>query len=324
MQEHIEPIIIDHLQNIRKNNPDDLFICCASFEERSTSSILKMADDFKVKYSVIIIIEEPQYELEIMYHLQKIQRELVKRTTERLFIISCQRQNPSDELIQLREIWKYIPKKTDSGNLNITVDISGFTKIYLLEMLQFLIVELGIRMPRILHTTQSYLPTKLTKGVEEVDLISNFIGEPSPGKETLLILFLGFEPERALTVWENFYPSKTIALLTNPPRDNNFKYLKYAHDNNSYLISRPSVEVRDVPSDNAYEVQQVLESIWKESSELFNIIIGPFGTKPQTIGVFLFWLEHREVQIVYSFPVEYTKSYLRRNPGYTMLIPIAN
>jgi hypothetical protein len=54
------------------------------------------------------------------------------------------------------------------------------------------------------------------------------------------------------------------------------------------------------------------------------MIIGPFGTKPQTVGIFVFWLEHPRVQIVYSFPTEYTKSYLNRKPGKTMLLPLSN
>jgi glycosyltransferase involved in cell wall biosynthesis len=39
-----------------------------------------------------------------------------------------------------------------------------------------------------------------------------------------------------------------------------------------------------------------------EVRDSYNVVIGPFGTKPQTVGVFLFCLEHPKVQVVYSFP----------------------
>ncbi len=316
-----EPIEVECLTRFNENGPDDLFICCASFEDRCISSVSKMADDFRTRFSVIFLIEEPLYEEEINEHLRKLQIELSKRTIERVLIISCQRQNPMDGLTQFKDIWKYYQLKGSEPPF-ITIDISGFTKIYLLELLHYLVTKLNLGIPRIIHTTQDYRPTKLTKGVEEIITMPNFFGNPSSERQTLLILFLGFEPERALTVWEYFYPLKTIALLTNPPRNGRIKYLQYAKENNSYLLSRPSVEVRNVPPDDPYKVRNVLNAIWDDTQDSFNMIIGPFGTKSQTVGVFLFWLEHPEAQVVYSFPVDYTRSYLRRKPGPTLLLPL--
>jgi len=65
------------------------------------------------------------------------------------------------------------------------------------------------------------------------------------------------------------------------------------------------------------------EAIHNDTRGLFNMVIGPFGTKPQVVGVFLFCLEHPKVQVVYSFPVNYTRSYLQRKPGPTLLLPLA-
>jgi len=316
-----EPIKVGSLKRLNEDGPDDFFICCASFEDRCLSSISKLADDFQTRFSVIFVIEEPLYEKEVGDHLRKLRLELSERTIERVLVISCQRQNPMDGLTQFKDIWKNCQLK-GSGPPFITIDISGFTKIYLLELLHYLVTKLKLGIPRIIHTTQDYRPTKLTRGVEEIITMPSFFGEPSSGKETLLVLFLGFEPERVLTVWEHFYPLKTIALLTSPPRNGNLKYLKYAQENNSYLLSRPSVEVRNVPPDDPYKVKEVLKAIWDGSQGSFNMIIGPFGTKSQTVGVFLFWLEHPEGQVVYAFPVEYTKSYLRRKPGSTLLLPL--
>jgi hypothetical protein len=67
----------------------------------------------------------------------------------------------------------------------------------------------------------------------------------------------------------------------------------------------------------------VLDGIYSDTQGSYNMIIGPFGTKPQTVGVFLFYLEYPKVQVVYSFPVGYTKSYLQRKPGPTILLPLA-
>jgi hypothetical protein len=67
----------------------------------------------------------------------------------------------------------------------------------------------------------------------------------------------------------------------------------------------------------------LLKTIYEETKDSFNMVIGPFGIKPQVVGVFLFYLEHHKVQAVYSFPATYTRSYLRRQPGPTLLLPVA-
>ena len=322
MKAVVEPIEVEHLTRLNEYSPDDLFICCASFEERCISSTLKMGADFRTRFAVIFVIEEPLYKKQVDNNLFRLKSELGKRTAEGIFVISCQRENPTEGITELKNVWRQCKPK-NSERLSITLDISGFTKIYLLELLHYLVTDLNLGIPRMLHTTQKYLPTKLTQGVNQITTIPNFFGSPSLEKETILILLLGFEPERSLAVWKQFNPSKTIALITSPPRYGNLKYIKYAQENNSYLLSQPTVEVRNVPADNPYAVKSVLEAIHKDTRGSFNMVIGPFGTKPQVVGVFLFCLEHPKAEVVYSFPVQYTRSYLQRKPGPTLLLPLA-
>ena len=317
-----EVVEVERLTRLNEYGPDDLFICCASFEDRCISSVSRMGADFRTRFAVIFAIEEPFYKQQVDTNLFRLQSELGKRAAEGIFVISCQRQNPVDGITQLKNIWGQCKPK-NSEEPFITIDISGFTKIYLLELLYYLVIELNLGIPRLLHTTQTYLPTRLTRGVEQITTIPNFFGSPSLEKQTILILLLGFEPERSLAVWRHFNPAKTITLITNPPRYDNPDYLKYARENNSYLLSQASVEVGNVPADNPYAVKKVLEAIHNDIRVSFNMVIGPFGTKPQSVGVFLFCLEHPKVQVIYSFPVNYTKSYLQRKPGPTLLLPLA-
>jgi hypothetical protein len=317
-----EPNEIKSLNKLNKRSPDDLFICCASFEERCLSSTAIMGMDFLTKFAVIFVVEEPLYKKQVEHNMFRLQTELRKRATEGIFIISCQRSNPLEGISQMEDVLKQC-NLSASGGPFITVDISGFTKIYLLELLNYLVIEKNLGIPRLLHTTQRYLPTRLTRGIEQITTIPNFFGSPSMDKETALVLFLGFEPERALAVWKQYNPARTIALITNPPRGGNPDYLKYAQQNNAELLERSSVEVREVMADNPYAVKAVLEAVHEEIKDSFNMVIGPFGTKPQVVGVFLFCMEHRKVQVIYSFPATYTRSYLRRQPGSTLLLPVA-
>jgi len=315
-----EPVEIERLTRLNPDGPDDIFICCASFEDRCLSSTAKMGNDFWTKYAIIFIINDPLYQKQVETNSFKLQSALQKQTSKGIFVISCQKEDPVDGISQLQNIWDQC-KPGNSEEPSITIDISGFTKIYLLELLHYLMSDLNLGMPRLIHTTQTYSSTKLTKGTMQITTVPNFYGSPSLDKQTALVLFLGFDPERALAVWKHFNPAKTTALITNPPRYGNPDYVKYARENNSYLLEQPSVEARDMPPDNPHASRNVLETIYKETKDSFNMVIGPFGTKPQAVGLFLFCLEHPKVQVVYSFPVQYTKSYLQRKPGTTLLLP---
>ncbi len=317
-----EPIVIESLGRMNEYGADDLFICCASFEERSIAAAERLSGNFRVRFSIIFVIEEPNYQQQIDTNLFKLQGMLSRKTSEGVFVIRCQRDDPPEGISQLKGVWKRCRPK-DEDEPHITLDISGFSKIYLLGLMHYLVAELNLGLPRILHTTQTYAPSRLTQGVHQITTVANFFGSMSMEKETILVLFLGFEAERSLSVWKQFNPSRTICLITSP-RDGNEEYLRYAEKNNDFLLSQPNVEVRQAAADSPYHVRNTLESIYDEFKSTANMIIGPFGTKPQTVGIFIFWLEHPRIQVVYSFPNEYTKSYLNRKPGKTIMLPLAN
>jgi hypothetical protein len=321
MKTYGEPVVIKQLPRLNEYGADDLFICCASFEDRCASGAAKLAPSYRVRYSIIFVIEESFYSKEVSDQLVKLQGELSHHTAEGMYIIRCQRDNPADAIAQVKNIWNRIKPK-DADEPYITLDISGFTKIYLLQLLHFLVAEQNLGIPRIIHTTQEYAPTRLPRGVEQITTVQHFYGSISFEKQTLLLLMLGFEPERCMSVWKHFNPVRTIALITNPPRDGQTNYLEYAENSNSSLLSQPGVERRDIPPDDPYGVRQALESIYHEVRDSYNGVVGPFGTKPQTVGVFLFCLEHPKAQVVYSFPTSYTRSYIQRQPGVTLLLPL--
>ena len=322
MKAYGEPIPVTQLPRLNEYGADDLFVCCASFENRCLNGVLRLASGFRTRFSIIFVIEEPFYSKEVDDNLATLQSNLTRHTAEGVYVIRCQRDNPTEAINQLKNIWpRCKPKDTDEPY--ITVDISGFTKIYLLQLLHYLVAEQNLGIPRLIHTTQSYAATRLTRGVEQITTVPNFFGTVSFEKQTVLVLLLGFESERTLSVWKHFNPTRTIALISNPPRNGQMDYFEYAQKNNASLLAQPGVELRDIPPDDPYGVRNTLESIYHEVREASNMVIGPFGTKPQTVGVCLFCLEHPKVQVIYSYPSSYTRSYLQRDPGVTLLLPMS-
>ncbi len=318
-----EPTVITTLPRLNPNGPDDIFICSASFEERSLASAALMGPQFIQKYAIVFNAETPDYQKQLEKNLFRLQTALRAKTTEGIFMVSCTRENPVDGIEQIAAILKQCKLNPEPGPY-VTVDISSFTKIYLLELLHYLDAELKWPMPRLLHTTQHYLPTRLTRGIEQITTIPHFYGHPSMDRQNLLVLLLGFEPDRALSIWKQHNPARTVALITNPPRKGSPDYLKYARQNNEELLGKPGVEVRDIPADDPGGVRDVLAALYEETKDDYNLVIGPFGTKPQVVGVYLFHREHPAAQVIYSFPAAYTRSYLQRQPGETMLLPPVN
>ena len=213
MKAAAEPIEITSLTRLNEHSPDDLFICCASFEERCLTSAGTMGIDFLTKFAVIFMVEEPLYKKQVEHNMFRLQTELRKKATEGIFVISCQRSNPLEGINQLEDVLRQCKLNTGKGPF-ITVDISGFTKIYLLELLRYLVIEKNLGIPRLLHTTQRYLPTKLTRGIEQITTIPNYYGSPSLDKETVLVLFLGFETMSEFVIVRSTYlwgpPNKTV------------------------------------------------------------------------------------------------------------------
>ena len=110
-----EPVEVQSLTRLNELGPDDLFICCASFEERCLSSAGKMGVDFLTKFAVIFVVEEPLYHKQVEQNMFRLQTELRKKATEGIFVISCQRENPIEGINQLEDVLRQCKLKTDGG-----------------------------------------------------------------------------------------------------------------------------------------------------------------------------------------------------------------
>ncbi len=112
----------------------------------------KAGPSYRVRFSVIFVIEDPFYQQVVeTIHAEAAIRSSAKETSEGVFVIRCQRDNPIEGISQLKNIWNRCRPK-DSDDSYITFDISGFTKIYLLELLYFLVAEQKSGNYRVLYT----------------------------------------------------------------------------------------------------------------------------------------------------------------------------
>ena len=83
-----EPTEVERLTRLNEYGADDLFICCANFEGRFVSCTLGMSADFRTRFAVVFVIEEPPCKKQVDNNRFRLQSELGKRRGEGAYVIS--------------------------------------------------------------------------------------------------------------------------------------------------------------------------------------------------------------------------------------------
>jgi len=313
-----------------EQTPDDLFISCASFEKRCMGILQgHFAKDYTARFGCLFKYEsnrEENYKFEEdkNANYEQMRSLLSSNITDILSSVICYRKEVLDGLSQFAVLWETLWKP--SGCKIVTIDITTFTKLYMLEILHFLMVRKKVRKVCVVYNqAKVYGSSLLTSGVGEVICIPSFAGKFNVGKERILIACLGFETERALGIWHAFEPNKTIAIIGEPPLRP--QYVKRAKERNKFLLGRAGVEVKYADPYDPFAMVKFLEEIYNTEcldtqGEPCNVVIMPLGTKVQALGAFLFWLRHRGVRLMYAFPQGYGEGYSTRQPGDNFSYPL--
>jgi len=102
-----QPLEIERLNRLNEFGPDDLFVCCASFEERCLSGPLKLDHNYRTNFSIIFVIDEILYKKQVESNLNNLKSILGSKSSQGVFIISCLRDSPVDAIAQLSNIWNW-------------------------------------------------------------------------------------------------------------------------------------------------------------------------------------------------------------------------
>jgi hypothetical protein len=294
---------IDEVETLDPNSPDDLFLCCTSFETRCIGTVERLAPTYRVKNSIVFkYTEQLKTDLRKKYMDHIIEK--LGKASENLLIIETGRNQPLEGIRKLKE--GILETGLSLSNKSITFDISTFTKQYVLVLLKlFDGMERGNRI-RILYTEpEEYGPRRggrLTEGLERIVSVPFFGGQYDLEKKKLLVLFLGYEGERALAIWEEYGPDRTIAFVGKPGYREGWE--RVSEELNHRLLDLPMIEKHIVSALNPTEVCASLEKIY-ETYKDWNFYVSPLGSKIQALGVYLFAKHHPDVQIVYAIPLEY-------------------
>ena len=295
MQHSTLKSIEDHLGP----EPIDVFICCASFEERSQSIAASLSVS-KVRHAVIFVNRD---------YLSVAKGNLA--CLERIFdgrhgTYELDTDNPLFTADRVVEGLACL--SPERGVRRVIVDVTSFTRESMLIMLRYLhdcrpegaSVEFLYANAKEYSVGDSAEKKWLSLGHKEVRSVLGYSGLLLPSKQNHLIVLVGFEDERALTLVYECEPAKiTLGIAdesewaTGPHQDTNVDRLR--------RLKNVVGEVNEFTF-SGYDARATKRSIQAiiEQNQTFNTIIAPMNTKISTIGAAMVALEDEGVQICYS------------------------
>jgi hypothetical protein len=297
-----------------ENGRDDIFIVCASFEERNLAVVNRLGEMYRATRSVIFKYDVKSKTDLRERNLQKLKGALALHS-DCIYCITCDLHDPLDGILEFQE--SYGRNEILLQDKNITIDITTFTKQYLLLLLRF-VEKQKPKSVRLFYTEPEEYAVKwnkpLSSGLVDIVSLPTYGGHYYAEKEDLLILMLGYEGDRAYGIWERFAPHKTIILIGRPSYKNAWEG-RVEEFNKKTISKLPEESVNYISATNPFEVGKRLNDLFSSYLKDFNISISPLGPKPQVVGCYLSIKEHPDVQVVYAIPKSYEEEYFSKRVG---------
>ena len=184
---------------------------------------------------------------------------------------------------------------------NIIIDISSMKTIDIFLMLKFLYMKEQPINVNVINTIpydyyfmeKPFTSYKSYKGDLEIHEVVGYSGTGKFGRNLDLYIFLGFEGTLSKKVVEEVGYHKLFLVNTMPSYYQKYKDISVI--NNNSLISSKSQKLMYAPADNPFEVYNLLDRSIADR----NVCIAPLSTKPISLGICLYALNHDNVRIVY-------------------------
>ena len=182
---------------------------------------------------------------------------------------------------------------------NVLLDISAMPRNYLFCICHVLAER--ATPTRIRYYRPKEYGNELSRGVRAIEAVPGFEGDVGSTGETVLAIILGFEGYKALHAWERIGPTRTIALLGEPPYEPAFSQI--SRDKNRELIEQAAnVREMPLPTLDVMSAKAQLETVYAEAKRNdpgVGFILCPLGTKPQSLAAFALAYEHKDIALAY-------------------------
>ena len=214
------------------------------------------------------------------------------------------------------------------GGKAVVIDISVFTKRHLLMMLRWLDDDgLWDRLYVVYSEPDDYLVSEfipLSFGLKSLQPTPGFSACPDLSRPVHLVMFLGYEGDRALAVYEQIQPLKTTLAVPHPPYRPNWTG-RTERFNRDLLALVGAQAVRRVSALDPDGASAMLAEVlgWSGRDD-FAKIVCPLGTKPQTLGIYNYVRKTDDPPaVVYAGPLRHNHTFYSKGLGETWVLKTA-
>lgn len=224
-----------------------------------------------------------------------------------------------DNMQRLREV-------VAASDVPLVVDISVFTKRHLLMMLRWLDDEGFWKRLVVVYTEpEDYDVSEcipLSFGLASLQQIPGFSGCPDLSRPVYLVLFLGYEGDRALAVYEHVQPMRTTLVIPHPPYKPSWvgRTEKFNAELLTLVGQRLTEKVDPIDPDASKAALVALLGDGHKRGDHAKIVC-PLGTKPQTLGIYDYIRECADPPaVIYAGPLRHNHEFFSHGVGRTWIL----
>jgi hypothetical protein len=301
-----------------------ILLTCSSHEERCRGLISKL-DRWTPAEAILFHYDDPNPRREENHRIMEAQlRQLGVTPVSLQFTESNAVKSLRDNMDYLRGVLENVKGAA------VVLDISVFTKRHLLMTLRWLDDAKAWERLCVVYSepedydVSRYIP--LSFGLSSMQQIPGFSACPDLSRPVHLVLFLGYEGDRALAVYEQIQPMRTTLVVPDPP----YKpaWLGRTEKANEDLLAVVGADLtRKVDAVDPDATKLALERILGGGPVRgqYAKVVGPLGTKPQTLGIYAYARECSDPPaIVYASPLRHNHDFFSHGLGKTWLLKIGS
>jgi hypothetical protein len=302
---------------------DDLFISCASFEDRCLGMTV-YGGGYACKDAVLIRFRTKRpnsiQDRRRAANFEEIYKYLISKSL-RVYVLDTERHNPHSLSLSLEDVVATVAART-GPRMKITVDISCFTRVQLLFTLRRLFAIRGAEL-RILYSVPTYYGSLENKELAfDYDRmlmlpfsLGNY-GAESLSPDRVLVISLGHEGGRSLYAWRYLDPKFTTLIY--PGSRHSPDLFAVVMRSNRQLIQRlemgdPSFKAVTIDSHDIESARntcsEIIEDVERSDGSRALYFV-PGGPKPISVGLAMATCTAKApVYIAYPVPRTYSNAY---------------
>ncbi len=232
------------------------------------------------------------------------------------------------------DTYKHLITEAISQADDVVVDISTFNRGILIYLLDLVLKEKGDKPLYLFYTEpEKYGSEKngrrgtwLTKGVKNIISVPGFLGDKQEQKQSLLVLLLGCDAERAIATIDAVNPDKMVVISQGTLRCRKGLQEIYLKSHGKILdrYAEKITTILTVPPQGWEAVYDVFARIHALYRNQYNLTALLHGTKMQVIGAVTFCQKHPGIEVLYSQPEKYNCNSYTQGMGQTWWLDVPN